>query len=314
MSSGYRFRLLDVFSARPYAGSALAVLPEAQGLSAEQMQGIAREFGLTATAFVRPARSSGHTHRLRVFTAAKELPFAGHATIGAALTLAMEGDERAEFVFEEDAGPVQVSMRPGPGAGTAWMWAPRLPEVGPDPPPPVALAALLSLKVTDLLAGAWRPAAVSAGLPFLVVPVRDLDALRRVRLDMARWREMLQNWWAAQVYVVTPMEAGRDLYFRARTFAPGIGIDEDPAGGAAASALPAWLVPRLKPADGPLSFVIEQGIEMGRPSTLAVEVDVKGGAIASVRVGGAAVTVAEGRIQPPPREPRQTDREGGRRP
>jgi len=303
MSSGYRFRILDVFTNRPYAGSPLAVLPEAQGLSAEQMQRIAGEFAFSATAFVRPPRGPGHTHRVRIFTPSKELPFAGHATIGSALTLAMEGDSSEEFVFDEDVGPVRVSMRPGTGAGTAWMWAAKLPERGPEPPPPVALATLLSLKVTDLLAGDWKPVAVSAGIPFLVVPVRDLDALRRARLDIARWREILANWWAAQVYVVTPVEQGSEWRFRTRMFGPGIGIDEDPAAGAAATALPGWLVPRLKPRDGLLSFIIEQGIEMGRPSTLPVEVDVEAGAVTAVRVGGAAVTIAEGRIHPPPRQP-----------
>ena len=192
-------------------------------------------------------------------------------------------------------------MRPGNGSGTAWLWAAKLPELGPEPPPPVALATLLSLKVTDLLAGDWGPVAVSAGLPFLVVPVRDLDALRRARLDIARWREILANWWAPQVYVVTPVEQGPEWRFRTRMFAPGIGIHEDPAAGAAATALPGWFVPRLEPGDGLLSFTIEQGIEMGRPSTLGVEVDIDAGNITAVRVGGAAVTIAEGRIHPPPR-------------
>ena len=87
MSAGYRFRILDVFTTRPYAGSPLAVLPEAQGLSDEQMQKIASEFAFSATAFVRPPRSPGSTHRVRIFTPAREIPFAGHATIGSALTL-----------------------------------------------------------------------------------------------------------------------------------------------------------------------------------------------------------------------------------
>ncbi|MEJ2514117.1 MAG: PhzF family phenazine biosynthesis isomerase, partial [Gammaproteobacteria bacterium] len=155
MAAGYRFRILDVFTSRPYAGNPLAVLPEAQGLSAAQMRGIAREFAFSATAFVRPTETGGHTHRLRIFAPAGELPFAGHATVGAALTLAMEGDESPEFVFEETVGTVKVSMRPGEGSGTAWLRAARSPEVGPEPPPPAALAALLSLRVTDLLAGAW---------------------------------------------------------------------------------------------------------------------------------------------------------------
>ncbi len=302
MAAGYRFRILDVFTSRPFAGNPLAVLPEAQGLSADQMQSIAREFAFSATAFVRPEESGRHSHRLRIFAPAGELPFAGHATVGAALALAMEGDESTEFIFHETVGSVRVSMRPDSGPGTAWLWAARAPEIGPEPPPAAALAALLSLKVTDLLAGAWGPMAISAGVPFLVVPVRDLEALGRARLDPDRWREILQDWWAPHVYLVTPVEKAPRWRFRTRMFAPGLGIDEDPAAGAAATALPAWLLPRLSPADGLFAFDIEQGVEMGRPSRLGVEVDVADGSASAIRVGGSAVSVAEGRIQPPARK------------
>lgn len=300
MSRNYRrYRVLDVFTDTAYCGNPLAVLPEAEGLTDLQMQRIAREFNLSETAFVRPPRNRGETHRLRIFTPARELPFAGHPTVGAALALAEEGWPESEFVFGEGVGPVRVSLRQQKERRSAWLWAAKLPELGPQPPPVDALAALVSLRATDILAGAWGPAAVSAGVPYLVIPVRDPATLARAELDMNRWREILKDWWADQVYVVAPVEGPEGSRYRARMFAPSLGFLEDPATGAAATALPAWLVPRLGATDGILTLTIEQGIEMGRPSTLMVEVELSGGLITVVRVGGTAVLIAEGNLRIP---------------
>jgi trans-2,3-dihydro-3-hydroxyanthranilate isomerase len=294
-----RYLVLDVFTDKAYSGNPLAVLPEAEGLTEAQMQQIAREFNLSETAFVRPPRNRGETHRLRIFTPARELPFAGHPTIGAAHALAEEGWPEDEFVFGEGVGPVRVSLRQRKQRRSAWLWAARLPEKGPPPPPVDALAALVSLRPTDILAGPWGPVAISAGVPFLLVPLRDPEALARAELDLPRWREILQHWWADQVYLVAPLDGPRGTRYRARMFAPSLGIQEDPATGAAATAFPAWLVPLLGAREGVLTLTIEQGIEMGRPSTLMIEVELIQGAITVVRVGGMAVSLAEGTIRIP---------------
>jgi trans-2,3-dihydro-3-hydroxyanthranilate isomerase len=294
-----RYLVLDVFTDTAYGGNPLAVLPEAEGLSEAQMQRIAREFNLSETAFVRPPRNRGETHRLRIFTPVRELPFAGHPTVGAALALAEEGWPEDEFVFGEGIGPVRVSLRQHKQRRSAWMWATKLPETGPAPPPVDALAALVSLRPTDLLAGRWGPAAVSAGIPYLIVPVRDAATLARAELDLNRWREILQHWWADQVYLVAPAEGPSGTRYRARMFAPSLGFLEDPATGAAAAAFPGWLVPRLGATDGVLTATVEQGIEMGRPGTLMIEIELSGGLITAVRVGGTAVPVCEGTIVVP---------------
>jgi trans-2,3-dihydro-3-hydroxyanthranilate isomerase len=294
-----RYRILDVFTDVPFGGNPLALLPEAEGLGGAQMQLIAREFNLSKTAFVLPPRKPGHTHRLRIFSPSQELPFAGHPTVGAALALAEEGWSEPEFLFEEGVGAVRVSLRAQKAGRSAWLWAPIVPEYGPPPPPADALAAIISLRPTDLLAGAWGPAACSVGVPFLVVPVRDADTLARAQLDMQRWREILKDWWAAQLYLVAPLEGPQGTRYRARMFAPGMGIPEDPAAGAAAAAFPGWLVPRLGLRDGVLTLHIEQGIDMGRPSQLAIEVELAAGLITTVRVGGTAVPIAEGSIAVP---------------
>jgi trans-2,3-dihydro-3-hydroxyanthranilate isomerase len=294
-----RYLVLDVFTDTAYGGNPLAVLPEAEGLTELQMQRIAREFNLSETAFVRPPRNRGETHRLRIFTPARELPFAGHPTVGAALALAHEGWPDDELVFGQGIGPVRVSLRQQKQHRSAWLWAAKLPENGPDTPPVEALAALVSLRPTDILAGHWGPAAVSAGIPYLVIPVRDPATLARAELDLNRWREILQHWWADQVYVVAPLEGPKGTHYRARMFAPSLGFLEDPATGAAAAAFPGWLVPRLGATDGILTATIEQGIEMGRPSTLMIEIELSGGLMTAVRVGGTAVPVAEGTIVVP---------------
>ncbi len=294
-----RYRVLDVFTDTAYGGNPLALLPEADGLSGRQMQLIAREFNLSETAFVLPPRNKGETHRLRIFTPTRELPFAGHPTVGAALALAEEGWTDTEFVFGEGVGPVRVTLRQQKHLKSAWLWAAKLPEKGPNPPPADALAAVISLRPTDLLAGGWGPVMVSAGVPYLVIPLRDTDALARAELDFNRWREILKDSWADQVYLVAPLDGPKGTRYRARMFAPGIGIPEDSATGSAATAFPGWLVPRLGLTDGIFTVQIEQGIEMGRPSTLMIEVELKGGAITVVRVGGTAVSVAEGTIHAP---------------
>ena len=140
---------------------------------------------------------------------------------------------------------------------------------------------------------------MSAGIPYLVIPVRDAATLARAELDMNRWREILKDWWANQVYIVAPLDGPQGTRYRARMFAPSLGFLEDPATGAAAAAVPGWLVPRLGARDGVLTISIEQGIELGRPSTLMLEVELSGGLITVVRVGGTAVQVAEGTIRIP---------------
>lgn len=294
-----RYRVLDVFTDTAYGGNPLAVLPEAEGLTELQMQRVAREFNLSETVFIRPPRNRGETHRLRIFTPLRELPFAGHPTVGAALALAEDGWPEDEFVFGEGIGPVRVSLRRHKQRRSAWLWAAKLPEIGPTPPPVDALAALVSLRPTDILAGAWGPAAVSAGVPYIVIPVRDAATLARVELDINRWREILQDWWADQVYVVAPLDGPGGTRYRVRMFAPSLGFLEDPATGAAAAAFPGWLVPRLGARDGVLTLTIEQGVEMGRPATIMVEIELSGGLITVVRVGGTAVPVAEGTIRIP---------------
>lgn len=300
----YPFHTLDVFTDQVFGGNPLAVLPDARGLSGAQMQRIAREFNLSETVFVLPAEAGG-TRRIRIFTPTSEHAFAGHPTIGTAFLLAALGAVRLDegmttIVLEEGVGPIPVTLRARGGRPEfAQLTAAHLPEAGPTPPLRVAVAELLALEPDDVLDSRYGPAALSCGVPFLFVPLRDRAAVGRAQLDLARWRSDLASFWAPHVYVfaLDPELPGSDV--RARMFAPALGIPEDPATGGAVTALAGYLAARDGRMSGTLRWTVEQGFEMGRPSLLYAEATKLGGALTAVRVGGSAVLVGEGTIVVP---------------
>ena len=301
----HRFYTADVFTDRPFAGNQLAVFPNATALTDRTMQQIAREFNFSETVFVLPPNDPDHTRRLRIFTPGTEVPFAGHPTIGAAHVLAATGGlaitgPRTDVVFEEGVGPVPVSI--DAGGGQPWrvyLTAPVAPVLGPEPPACEAIAQALTLEPGDLRDDEMQPQAVSCGLPFLFVPLRDRGAVARARINRDAWESVLRPYWAPHVFFFAfdPERPGSDI--RARMFAPVAGVDEDPATGSAATALAAYLAARDEISDGTLTWVIEQGFEMGRPSIILAEARKRGGDISSIRVGGSSVLVTEGAMEVP---------------
>lgn len=302
----YRFYTTDVFTDRVFGGNPLAVFPEAQGLSTPTMQRIAAEFGVSETVFVLPPETAGHTRRLRIFTPGAELPFAGHPTIGTAYVLARTGyvalrGDATRVIFEEGIGPVPVSIlwKEGTIAG-ARLTAPQLPIHGPPPPPLSAIAHVLSLDPHDLRADDFRPESVSCGVPFLFVPLRDRDALRRTRVDPARWDQVMKGAWAPSIYAFCFEPDSPEATLAARMFAPGYRVPEDPATGAAVSALAGYLSRRDRSGDVKLRWTVEQGVDMGRPSRLDLEAERReDGSLVEVCVGGAAVMVSSGEMEVP---------------
>jgi trans-2,3-dihydro-3-hydroxyanthranilate isomerase len=297
-----RFYTADVFTDRIFGGNQLAVFPQAEELETRVLQAIARELNLSETVFVFPPANPAHTRRLRIFTPASELPFAGHPTVGTAFVLASIGEvpldtSGASIVFEEGVGPVPVSIRVQDGRpGYCELTAAKLPEEGPAPPPLEEIAAALSLRPEELRGNAWPPRGMSCGVPYLFVPVRDEEALSRARINPAAWERSLSGWWASSVFPFSPTGGRNGVDFRARMFAPAFGVPEDPATGSAAAALAGFLAPSAEPGNGALHWVVEQGVEMGRPSRLHVSCDREGGRISAVRVGGSSVLVSEGRL------------------
>lgn len=299
--SSYRFITCDVFTNTRFGGNQLAVLPDARGLSDAQMLSIAREFNYSETTFVLPPANPAHARFVRIFTPGGELTFAGHPTVGTAHALAALGEitldgAETHIVLEEKVGPIPVVIRAKDGRPTHCQFAvAKLPEVVAPMPERETLAAILSIDEADLLDGEWPAQVVSCGTPFGLVAVRNRAAVAKSRVNLELHQRHLMNTPGEMVmiFALDPEDPAHDV--RARMFAPGINIAEDPATGSACAALGGYLGVRA-PGDGNLRWVVEQGFEMGRPSLIELEADRSGGRITAVRVGGETVMVSEGTI------------------
>jgi trans-2,3-dihydro-3-hydroxyanthranilate isomerase len=299
-----RFHTVDVFTDQWGAGNPLAVLPDASGLLPGQMLGITREFNYSETAFVLPAAPDDRGSRLRIFTPTRELPFAGHPTIGAAAVLAATGNLPlvggvGTAVLEEEIGPVGVTVHRDGDILKAELIAPQLPQQGPMTPSRADLAALLSLDCEDLLTGRDGPESWSAGVPFVIVPLRGAEVLSRIRFNIARWERLLAGSWAPQVYVFSCVPVAGELRIHARMFSPALGMLEDTGTGAAAIALAGYLTNRAKAENTALKYTIEQGVQAGRRSVLYGTAVLAGGTLRQVRLGGNVVSIGEGVIRLP---------------
>jgi trans-2,3-dihydro-3-hydroxyanthranilate isomerase len=296
MGMAYRFVIADVFTARGFAGNQLAVLTRAQGLSDRAMQSIAREFNFAETTFVLPPGDSRHAARVRIFTPRAELPFAGHPTVGTAVVLARLGlvevkDGRASIVFELGVGPVPVDIELGPNVGRARFTIEK-PVIAPSEKPALAdCAAALSLPM-DLLVEAFY---ADGGLRFCFVRLKDKAAVDRAVLDRGAWAKHFASAWSQNFYLF----AGDEKPY-VRMFAPGLGVDEDPATGSGAVALAGVLASRLPAAEGTFTWPIDQGVAMGRPSRIEATAEKKGGRVMKIHIGGGVVLVAQGEIEEPP--------------
>ena len=292
-----RYLVYDVFTDRPLAGNPLAVVLDSQGLDTAAMQAIAREFNLSETVFVAPPASSAHAASIRIFMPLGELPFAGHPTVGTAVALAEQaGGGDSIMVLEEKIGDVRCAVSRGQGACYAEFDLPKLPQRLDLAADPAAIAAALGLGPHEIGFENHAPSLWSAGVPYVCVPLSGLDAAGRARVDPALWLELAPrvNGAPGAPYVYCRDTVGHDSAFHARLFAPWDGIAEDPATGSAAAAFAGAILHFDRPHAGSHRYWIEQGIEMGRPSRIRLEIDVEDGAMKAARIGGHAVRVAEG--------------------
>lgn len=295
-----KFFTLDVFTNRAMAGNPLAVVIESEGLDDRTMQLIAREFALSETVFLLPPTLQTTRASLRIFTPARELPFAGHPTVGTSVLIALltnAGETGATFILEEKVGLVPVAARTiGVSAGEAIFSLPRLPERIDDATSDVDLACALNLRTEEIGFDDHRPSVFSAGVGFTFVPVRDAATVAAARIDHSHWREAIRPKDHANAFVYCRQTVDRGHHYHARMFAPDLGVGEDPATGSAVAAFAGVIMAYDKPQDGQHRFVIEQGYEMGRPSQITLEMEVKNGELISARIGGSAVIVSEGAL------------------
>jgi len=285
-----RLAWVDVFASGPMTGNPLAVVLDAEGWTASRMQGLAAELGISETAFVLPPESDGD-HRVRIFTPRRELPVAGHPMVGTAWVLRAAG--RIEETARLETGAGILAVRVQGSVATAELGPP---EAGPIVDGEEAGGATGVTPAADPPTQVW-----SAGVPQLMLPVADIDALTAARPDADAIAALGERdgWLGVSLYCVTGGEDGR-LSVRVRHFAPQLGVLEDPVTGSAAAALGACLAAagRADP-NGNLEMVVGQGIEPGRGGEMAVRVRARRRAPALIQIGGRVVPLFEGRILDP---------------
>lgn len=295
-----RFAVYDVFSSRKLAGNPLAVVFDAEGLDDEAMQAIAGEFNLSETTFIRPPRNPAHRAEVRIFTPKHELPFAGHPTVGSAIAIVEAAGAKGPSIFalEEKVGPVRCAVKHDGEAMFAEFDLPRLPEHVPFTDDAAAVAAALGLAPHEIGFENHVVSAYSGGVPYILVPVAGLDAAARAGLDTRAWMELTGPAEALSpaAFVYCRETVGSGNAFHARMFAGHLGIPEDPATGSAVASFAGAIVRFDRPGEGLSRHAIEQGIEMGRPSLINLELEVENGRLAGARIGGHAVKVGEGTL------------------
>ena len=290
----YPYHLVDVFTQQPFGGNQLAIFVLEDGnLTDTTMQAIASELNLSETTFVLPPTDGTSDHHVRIFTPAIELPMAGHPTVGTAFVLARLGlvTSPGNVTFQEGVGPIPVALSGTGDDIVATMTQPR-PTFGKVWEDRTAIAELVSLTEADLLPE-MPVQVVSTGVPFLYIPLRSLNAIRRATLRMDLWQSEFVGY-IPQMYLFTTETEDPAATTHARMFAPGMGIAEDPATGAACGPLGAYLVRYGLAAPG--VYLNEQGYEMGRSSQVYIRAETNGDDITVIQVGGHCVYMGRGEL------------------
>ena len=294
----YKYYICDVFTETRFGGNPLAVVPNAEGLTTEQMQKIATEFNFSESTFVFPAEQ-GNTRKVRIFTPTIEVPFAGHPNVGTAFTLATIGEfgnlpEITEVVFEEKAGLVPITIRNEVGKAI-WseLEAPETLSIGATVSVEL-ITEVLNLTPADIVINTHVPQVASVGLPFLIVELKSREALEKVTINLMALDKIVEQGVTPDIHVYFKSDDEVDI--RARMFAPLDGVPEDPATGSANCALAGMLSHYDSRSEGSFSWRIVQGVEMGRESILEARASKNSNQVTNVWIAGRCVMVAEGKI------------------
>ena len=297
-----RYVILDVFCNQPFAGNPLAVVLDGGGLDDELMQKIAGEFNLSETVFVKSVDENNSRAQIRIFTPLHELPFAGHPTVGTATLLAKEyfnkggANGSVDLVLDEQVGPVKCKVTLDENSSGAQFTLPQLPDYVGECGSVETIANALGLSVSDIGFDAHSPQQWSAGVPYSLVPVASIDAIRNITPDTASWAKAFGEGHHNNAFVYCRECEDASSAFHARMFWPSAGIREDAATGSAAAAFAGIIMQNEGFADGDHTFVIEQGYEMGRPSLINLILEIRDGKLKCGKIGGDMVEIARGII------------------
>ena len=294
----YDYVVCDVFTDTRFQGNQLAVVTNAEGLTGEQMQQIAREFNYAESTFVFEGEND-LTKKIRIFTLFREMPFAGHPNVGTASVLASSGtfgeiEDAASIIFEQKAGTVEIEVSKNEiGNFFCELKAPEDFSLG-DQVSLESLAIALSIKPTDIITDRHLPQIASVGLPFVFIELKNIEVLKEAKINMDGFDKLHQGGIDPLIYMYVKTNRGYDI--RSRMFAPLAGVYEDPATGSAGCAVSA-LLSHLDASENEIyMYKIGQGFEMGRKSLLNSRVKKIGGKIKAVWIGGTSVITCNGKI------------------
>jgi trans-2,3-dihydro-3-hydroxyanthranilate isomerase len=291
--SPLKFSIVDVFAETKFAGNQLAVFTGAETLTTEEMQAIAKEMNYSETTFILSSESRNGGYDVRIFTPAKELPFAGHPTIGTAFVLQQEIIQQAveTIVLNLKVGQIPVRVLYQNQVPDV-LWMRQNPPTFGQQVAAAEVAPALGLDVNEIDA-CFPIQAVSTGIPFLIVPLPNLATLQKIRVHFDRWQTLVEPLEAKEIFVFCPETRHPANQFSARMFAPGLGIAEDPATGSANGCFAGYLVQQNYLKQDAIDVRVEQGYEMGRPSLLLLKAQ-KTATTIEVSVGGKVVMIARG--------------------
>ncbi len=303
----FEVRHLDVFTSKAFSGNPLMVVMDAEGLESTEMQAIAAEFNMPETTFILPPEKPGNDYKVRIFTPLKEIPFAGHPIVGTAHVVVTEeivkvkkprctlkhetgiGVLPIEVIFDDEGAP-RVVMTQGRPEFFSILKEEQISSV----------AEALGVNEEEIRETGLAPQVVSTGLPQLFVPLKRLETISKLTPDLRKVKKIEEELGLEGVGVFTLETRSREASVHLRFFAPSIGIEEDAAAGSAAGGLGAYLAKwKVLPEEKLGDFSVEQGLEMGRPSMLYVNVEVKDGNPVKVKVGGYSVTLLKGTLRLP---------------
>lgn len=291
----FTYYICDVFTTQQFGGNPLAVIPDAEGLTTEQMQKIAREFNFSESTFVFPA-TQNQDCKVRIFTPSREVPFAGHPNVGTAYVLTEIGrlEGKSSFVFEEKAGLVAIEKVTSETQGTLYkLDAPEAFSTA-DTIPVDIVAEALSLSEADIDIEAHLPTVASSGLPFLLVELANIEALDKAKINLVGFEKIAAMGIMPDIHMYVRCDG--EFYIRARMFAPFDGVNEDPATGSANCALAGLLATHHCPASGHFEWRVLQGEKMGRPSDILTFAEKENGKVVKTGVAGSAVMFSQGTL------------------
>jgi len=293
--TGLSFYLVDVFSERKFAGNQLAVVLEAGRLSRSEMQRIANEFHFSETTFVLSDKMRNKGYDVRIFTPQTELPFAGHPTLGTAFVIKhrLKDKQAKEIRLNLKVGQIPVTFEEIKNRDNI-LWMHQIPPTFGRKLDSETIAQVLNLNAKDVDTR-FPIQEVSTGMPFIIVPLKNLDAVKRARTDRAKQLELAREG-SADILVFCMETYSKENDLNVRVFVDLQGIPEDPATGSANGCLAAYLCRYEYFGTDKINIRVEQGYEISRPSLLRLKAETKNGKI-DVHVGGKVVLVATGQLE-----------------